>query len=450
MIEKYVNAHLQEELFFKRAASGLDMYIVPKKGFSKTFVYFAVSYGGMDSHFILDGRNETLPGGVAHFLEHKLFESKESNLFAEFNQRGASVNAFTNANSTVYHFACTESVAENITALMSFVQKISITESEVDKERDIIAEEIAMYEDQPDWQIYQQALKCIFSSHPIRQSIAGDKDDISRIQLGDLEKCYHAFYTPHNCFVLVVGDVSPPETFKVIERAQHRDFMNRTFLVERIDPNEPRHVAQERLEMNFPVTNTKTLIGFKEKPLGLKGKALYRHVLVSKLMNDMFFGKASLLYNRLYQMGQINGTFGIDYLFDKTYGFTLLGGDNLDSDGVMGVIRAYASELEAGVLEIDAALEAQFERLKKKTLGRYLMSFNSLEFIGHQYVTHIMKGINPMDSIDLMATIEIEDVLRRFLSHIVNNTPAIVTLKSNQERANAGDDVGDNAGDDAE
>ncbi len=430
MIEKYSNAHFHEELFFKRAASGLDMYIVPKKGFSKTFVYFAVSYGGMDSHFILDGRNVKVPGGVAHFLEHKLFESKDSSLFAAFNQRGANVNAFTNGNSTVYHFSCTEMVEENIQALMSFVQKFTITESEVEKERGIISEEIAMYEDQPDWQIYQQVLKSIFHSHPIRQSIAGNKEDIQRIQLSDLEKCYHGFYTPHNCFVLVVGDVSPPETFQVIERAQHPDFMNRTFLVEAIDSNEPRHVAKERTEIVFPASNGKTLIGFKEKPMTLKGKALYRHVLVSQLMNDMFFGRASLLYNRLYQMGLVNRTFGVDYLYDKSYGFTLVGGDEMDPDGVMGVVKAYACELESGVLQIDEALEAQFVRLKKKTLGRYLMSFNSLEFIGHQYVTHILKGINPMDSIDLMGTIEIEDVIRRFLSHIVHNTPAIVTLKA--------------------
>jgi predicted Zn-dependent peptidase len=428
MIEKYTNEHLGETLHYKKAASGLDMYVVQKKDFTKTFAYYATAYGGNDSEFLHRGVHIEMPQGMAHFLEHKLFESKEKSIFKRFNQRGASVNAYTNAKATVYYFSATESFEENLKDLMDFVQVLEITEDDVEKEKGIIQEEIAMYLDQADWRLYQSTLEALYRVFPMRHSIAGNYRSLLRIEKSDLDYCYKTFYTPRNSFVLVVGDVPIRETFDLIEATQTVEFINRPFEVERLSYPEPISVNTERVDIPFNVSQVKSFIGFKDSVEGIKGKSLYRRSLVSKLMNELFFGRASVIYNRLYQSGQINTTFGIDYLYDQGYGFTLIGGDGHDPEAVHAAILAFGLEVDDDQDALLDDLESQFERVKRKAMGRYLMSFNGLEFIGHQYVSHILKGINPMDYLDTMEGIRVEEVIERFKSHLIKQTPCIVTL----------------------
>lgn len=433
MIEIYENKELKERLHYKKTASGLDVYVIPKEGFTKTYVYFAVKFGGRHTATIVDNQLLKLPEGTAHFLEHKLFESQEKDLFKRFNARGASVNAYTNATATVYYFSATELIEENLKDLLAMVQNLSVTEADVEREKQIIAQEIAMYRDQADWQLYHRMLRALYHKHPIRQRVAGDEQSISEIDLECLERAYRAFYTPSNCFVFAVGAVNPQGFIGEVERNLTPDFMNRGSKIEAIAPVEPNSVRFDRLSYPFAVAYTKCLIGIKDTDRPLQGKALYRQSLVVRLMQELFFGRASELYNRLYQTGVVNATFGVDYLFDYDYGFSLIGGDNLDPEGVWSAIRAYGQELETAFnsAEFSAhqiALETQFEQVKRRAMGRYLMSYNGLEFIGHHFVTHILKGINPLNYLELVAQINFQEVLEAFFMAVNQSTPALVSL----------------------
>lgn len=434
MIEIFENHYLNEKLHYKKSASGLDIYTIPKQGFSKTFVYFGVKFGGKDVAKIVDGQVKKWPEGTAHFLEHKLFESQEKDLFQKFNSRGASINAYTNASSTVYYFSCTEQLRENLDALLRMVQHLELTEEDVEREKSIITQEIAMYRDQADWQLYHRTLRALYHNHPIRRSVAGDELSISKIDVALLMAAYKTFYTPHNAFVLVVGDVVPKSIVEWVEQAMTVEFKNRGAKVETVAVSEPDSVKFDYVAYPFELSYSKLLVGFKDTNRPLKGKSLYRHSLVVRMMQELFFGRASELYNRLYQSGVVNATFGVDYLFDVDYGFSLIGGDNMDAEALLVAIKAYGLEVDHQTKEGDTkewleALQEQFDAVKSRALGRYLMSYNGLEFIGHHFVTHILKGINPLNYVDLIESVTLEEVLSVFAKHIVNAQPAIVQLQ---------------------
>lgn len=434
MIEIYENTTLQERLHYKKSPSGLDVYVIPKAGFSKAYAYFAFKFGGRDTERIVNDQLVRFPEGTAHFLEHKLFESQEKDLFKRFNARGATVNAYTNAASTVYYFSATEHLQENLQALLSMVQRLEITEADVEREKGIIGQEIDMYRDQADWQLYHRTLRALYHKHPLRQSVAGDEASIAAIDMAVLNRAYRTFYTPGNSFVLVVGDVNPSEVMAWVESGLTTDFINRSARLEAVSPSEPEAVRFDRLSYPFALAYSKSLMGFKDTVRPLYGKQLYRRSLILRLMQELFFGRASELYNRLYQSGIVNATFGVDYLFDVDYGFSLIGGDNMDPEAVLAAIRTYGIELDSRLAGEDAhghrqELERQFEQVKRRAIGRYLMSYNGLEFIGHHFVTHILKGINPLHYPEIVEQVSFEEVLAAFESHVLGNTPALVSLE---------------------
>ncbi len=433
MIEIYENTAINEKLHYKKTPSGLDVYVIPKAGFSKTYAYFAFKFGGRDTQLIIDGQSVKFPEGTAHFLEHKLFESREKDLFKKFNEKGASVNAFTNASSTVYYLSCSESLKENLHALLTMAQTLDITEEDVEREKRIIAQEIDMYRDQADWQLYHRTLRAMYHKHPIRQSVAGDASSVASIDLEMLYRAYNAFYTPTNSFVLVVGDVNPQQIMDWVEGSLTTPFKNRISILEAVSSSEPSKVKFDRVAYPFAVGFSKCLLGFKDNYRPLTGKALYHQSLVVRMMQELFFGRASILYNRLYQSGTVNATFGVDYLFDTDYGFTLIGGDNIEPEHVLAQIRDYGTELitqidQGASSEYYQELERQFEQVKRRALGRYLMSYNGLDFIGHHFVTHILKGINPLNYVELVEGISFNTVVKAFFSQIHDQTPAVVTL----------------------
>ena len=317
--------------------------------------------------------------------------------------------------------------------MLGMVQQLDIDEADVEREKRIIGEEIAMYRDQADWQLYHRTLRALYHKHPIRQSVSGDESSIEEITLQILQKAYSSFYTPNNSFVLVVGDVVPQQVIEWVEEGLTVEFKNRLSILEAVAPLEPHTVKFDRVAYPFSVPYTKCLFGFKDNVRPLLGKQLYRQSLVVRIMQELFFGRASVLYNRMYQSGIVNATFGVDYLFDADYGFTLMGGDNIEPDHVIAALRAYGMELKDQLdqgqnTSFYLELNQQFEQVKRRALGRYLMSYNGLEFIGHHFITHILKGINPLNYIELVEAVDLDAVVATFFAHIDKTTPAIITL----------------------
>ena len=223
-MEKIEFKQLQEELYHEKLENGLEVYILPKKGFNKTFATFTTKYGSIDNHFVPLGSEEYIkvPDGIAHFLEHKLFEKEDGDVFQQFSKQGASANAFTSFTRTAYLFSSTSNVELNLDTLMDFVQEPYFSEKTVEKEKGIIGQEITMYDDNPDWRLYYGVIQNLYENHPVRIDIAGTVESISHINKDLLYECYGTFYHPSNMLLFVVGPVNVEQTMKQIKDNQNK------------------------------------------------------------------------------------------------------------------------------------------------------------------------------------------------------------------------------------
>ena len=205
----YKNRIINEEVISAKLDSGLDVLLIPKKGYIKKYAIFSTKYGSNDNKFIPINENDVIqvPEGIAHFLEHKLFEEPEGNIFDEFSKLGTNVNAFTNFNQTSYLFSCTDNFCESLELLIKFVQNPYFTDENVEKEKGIIAQEIKMYEDNPGWRVFFNALKGMYFEHPVKIDIAGTIESIQNIDKETLYKCYNTFYNPKNMVLVTVGEI---------------------------------------------------------------------------------------------------------------------------------------------------------------------------------------------------------------------------------------------------
>lgn len=208
MIER-IFPGLGEKIYEDTLPNGLRIKVVPKRGFARSYAFFATDYGSMDTRFRLDGKDYVSPDGVAHYLEHKMFDMPDGNALQKMSQTGASPNAFTSYNITAYHFSCTSMFEENFRTLLQFVSQGYFTQESVEKERGIIAQEIKMYADNPASRVDENLFCAMYRNHPIRVPVAGTVESIQDITAQTLIDCHRAFYDPSNMVLCVVGDVDP-------------------------------------------------------------------------------------------------------------------------------------------------------------------------------------------------------------------------------------------------
>ena len=278
---------LRETLYYERMANGLDVYVLPKPGFQKTYATFSTKYGSIDNRFRVGGGEvHEVPDGIAHFLEHKMFEEPEGDVFAKFASRGASANAFTSFDRTVYLFSATEHILDNLRTLLDFVQNPYFTDENVEKEKGIIGQEIKMYQDQPDWRSYFGLIGAMYNVHPIRIDIAGTIESISRITKETLYTCYRTFYHPSNMMVFVVGGVNPEEVFELVRENQSGKTIEPQGQIDRLFDMEPAEVRERRKETILPVALPKCLFGFKEDAPAVAGDDMVRQELLTRLVFD--------------------------------------------------------------------------------------------------------------------------------------------------------------------
>ncbi len=243
--------NIDETVYIHEHSSGLKSFVVPKKGYSKKYATFATHYGSINNEFVMHGEKDAIrvPDGIAHFLEHKLFEQKDGSVMDKFSQLGSNPNAYTSFAQTVYLFSCTDRFKENFQLLLDFVQNPFITEESVEKEKDIIAQEIRMYEDDPNWRVFFNLLDAFYVNNPVKIDIAGTVESISKIDREVLYKCYNTFYHPSNMMILVVGDVEPEEVFKQIEDSVVAKSSKPE--IKRIFPDEPKQLTGNMLSKSL-------------------------------------------------------------------------------------------------------------------------------------------------------------------------------------------------------
>nr|WP_301290330.1 pitrilysin family protein [Paenibacillus sp. 1781tsa1] len=394
--------------------NGLHVYILPKPGFQKTYATFATKYGSVDNHFQVEGQEAVkVPDGIAHFLEHKMFEEPTGDIFATFASYGASANAFTSFDQTVYLFSATEHVNENIQTLVNFVQNPYFTDQNVEKEKGIIGQEIDMYADNPDWRVYFGLIEAMYQKHPVHIDIAGTVESIRTITKEMLYECYNTFYHPSNMLLFVVGGVDPQEVIDMVRSNQEQKDYKPQGSIQRFFEPEPEQVGEARREAKLAVSLPKCLFGFKETDVGLTGEKLLRRDMTTQLMMDLLFGSSTRLFQKLYDEDLISDSFGHEYNSSPQYAFSAIGGDTKDPDQLLARIRE----------EVDAIVEkgfesTDFERARKKKIGGYLRMLNSPENIAHEFTRQQFRGGDFFNMLPLYESITLEDVNLRLREHI--------------------------------
>ncbi|SMQ71598.1 Predicted Zn-dependent peptidase [Bacillus sp. OV166] len=407
-MEKITFDQLQEELYHEKLANGLNVYILPKKGFNKTFATFTTKYGSVDNTFVPLGKEEyvKVPDGIAHFLEHKLFEKEDGDVFQQFSRQGASANAFTSFTRTAYLFSSTSDVEKNLETLVDFVQDPYFSEKTVEKEKGIIGQEITMYDDNADWRLYFGLIQNLYQNHPVKIDIAGTIESISHITKDWLYECYNTFYHPSNMLLFIVGPVDPNSFMNQVKENQAKKEYKDMPEIKRKFETEPPQAAEKKQVLEMNVQTSKCLLGIKALHVDQTGDELLKNELTMNVLLDLLFGKSSENYNQLYNEGLIDETFSFDYTQEQGFGFAMIGGDTGEPDKL-------AETLEKMLLMAKSQMifdEEQLERAKRKKIGAFLRAINSPEYIANQFTRYAFNDMNLFDVVPTLEKITLNDI----------------------------------------
>ena len=390
-----------ESVYRETLPNGLQICVVPKPGFTKSYAFFATRYGGMDTRFCLNGKWLDTPAGIAHYLEHKMFDTKDGNALQDLAKNGAEPNAFTANAMTGYYFDSTSHFEENLKILLSFVSVPYFTEESVAKEQGIIGQEIRMIEDNPDWQLYTRMLQALYSSSTARTSIAGTVESISHITAETLYDCHKAFYTPSNMILTVVGNIKPERVAEIARRIlpdEGGPVIPRDYGVE------PDDVMEKETRLAMEVASPQFLVGFKCRPAA-DGEAYMRTAIIGDMACDILLGDSSPLYQRLYDQGLINTSFGGSFEMLPGVAYLYAGGDSKDS-------RTVKEEIQKETLRLvkEGIDEEFYQRIRKASFGANLRGLNSFENIAVSLSEGYFHGYDPLRFPQVFDSITREDV----------------------------------------
>ena len=424
-MDKTVYHRIGETVLRCTMPNGLQVCIVPRKDFQRSYALFATRYGGMDMRFALDGQWLDTPAGIAHFLEHKMFDTAEGNALQELAQNGAEPNAFTSNAITVYYFDSTDHFYENLKILLSFVSVPYFTEESVAKEQGIIGQEIGMIEDNPEWQVYKQLMQALYESSPARVSVAGSVESISHISAQTLYDCHKAFYTPSNMCLAVVGDVDVDEVLRLAQEilpAECAPQIERDYGAE-----ESLQPYQKEIRSRMEIAMPTFLAGFKCAPVP-EGEDRMRRNIIGSLACDALMGDSSPLYARLYAEGLVNGTFGSSYDILPGAAYVYAGGDSNDH---ASVVQAILDEAERLVREgID---EDYYQRLRRANFGTALKALNSFEAIAVSAAEGCFEGYDPFRFPEVYDDITSRDLVDFIRENICRSRMALSLIEPKEE-----------------
>lgn len=407
---------LGETVYCGTLPNGLEIRVVPKPEHAKKYAFFATRYGGMDTRFRLNGKWLDTPAGIAHYLEHKMFDTKEGNALQELAKNGAEPNAFTSNAMTGYYFDSTDHFDENLEILLSFVSVPYFTEESVAKEQGIIGQEIRMIEDNPDWQIYVRMLRALYHSHTARTSIAGTVESISHITAETLYDCHRAFYTPSNMILTVVGNADPVKVSELARRVLPQEGGP---VVPRDYGSEPEAPAERETRLAMEVSSPQFLAVWKCRPVP-EGEERLRAMILGDLACDLLFGESSPLYQRLYSQGLINSSFGGDFELLPGAAFLYAGGECREP-------RTVAAELqkEADRLVREGVDQDFFQRTLRASFGSSLRGLNSFENIAVSLTEGWSGGFDPFRFPEVFDSVTQEDVLNFLRDNLTEERSAL-------------------------
>lgn len=409
------NLKVKEKLYIEKLENGLTVMIIPKPGVEKKYMIWGTNYGSNDNKFIVPGEEKIteVPNGVAHFLEHKLFEQENgTNSLDVLTALGVNANAYTTNDHTAYLFECTDNFYEAMDELMDYVQHPYFTDENVEKEKGIIGQEIRMYDDYPDWRVYLNVMQAMYHENPIKIDITGTIETINKIDKEILYKCYKTFYNPSNMAIVLGGDFKPED---MLEEVKKRLVDKKTSgEIKRIYPKEEETIVKGEIEQTLEVSQPIFTIGIKdtrkECTLESKNEIVKKHIAMEILLN-LLLGRSSKLYKKLYQEGIIYGVPSLDYEFGKNYAHVLIAGQSKDPKALYEKFKEGVKELkEKGIAE------EGFGRAKKMIYGGYVKEYNDVQDIARMFLADYFKGINSFDYLE-----EIEGINVEYLNQVLND-----------------------------
>ncbi|MBQ8623767.1 MAG: insulinase family protein [Oscillospiraceae bacterium] len=371
-------------------------------GFTGTSAMFGTKYGSVNTTFktVNDDDFITVPEGVAHFLEHKLFENEDCDVFKLFAKTGAHDNAYTSFDSTVCYFDCTDNFTQSLEILLDFVQKPYFTQETVDKEQGIIGQEIRMCEDNPYRRVYFNLLSAVYKNHPVKIEIAGTVDSISKIDADLLYRCYNTFYNLNNMVLAVAGNCRVNEVLAVCDKMLKP---SRNIDLECISPDEPEEVASKMITQKMSVGIPLFAFGFKASPSN--GRQRLKDEYISSFLLSLVFGQTSRFYQENSASGLINSSLESETLDGDGYFVNILTGESRDPERLKElVIREIQKVLNTGIDE------AEFEMLKRSRYGSIIKSFNSVSGCCSRLLETHIGGCGPFDSVDVLASLTALDI----------------------------------------
>lgn len=419
---------LDETTYEVKLNNGLTVYLHPKLDYERTFAIFNTNFGSVDLNFIPLGEGEWVgaPQGVAHFLEHKLFEKEDGDVFGKFSAQGASANAFTSYEQTAYLFSAVNEVEKNLELLLDFVQDPYFTEETVEKEKGIIAQEILMYDDMPEWRIQRLLLENLYPKHPARYDIAGTVESIQEITSDILYENYHTFYHPENMQLFIIGPFDHEKILYLIEENQNKkEFAPQTPIQRKIEMA-PLSEITPYYEEEADLSRSKAMLGIRGDEEKLSGKEKIKRQLAIRFGLDMLLGTTSDTYLTFYDQGIIDDSFNYSYYTGRTFNYISIEGDTKNPHEFLENIKNVLFKLDSN----PDLNEEHLELIKQKSIGSTIHAFNSLEYIAQNFLTNKEEDFTIFDQVELMQQVELEDVKRELSHYLRQEAMSQVVLKS--------------------
>ncbi len=420
-IIKEIKSPLAGEKYYRISHdSGLVIYVYPKEGYSSAYAIFGANYGSINTKFSVNGGDLiTVPDGIAHYLEHKLFESEEGDAFARFAKTGASANAYTSFEKTCYLFSCSDNFDKNLEILLDFVRSPYFTAETVRKEQGIIGQEIKMYDDSPDWRVMFNLLECLYYNHTVKIDIAGTVESIADITAEKLYSVYNVFYNLSNMTLCVSGNVTPEQILKTADKMLKKEEPKQ---IKNYFEDEPYEIVKSYTEQTLPVTLPLFNLGFKEKA----GESMMnaRCSAETDVLLTMLFSPSSRLYGELLEENLINSTFSFEVFEGPGYFSILFGGESQNPQKAANKIKEYIDSVRR-----DGVSRDDFESSKKACYGDAVTSLDSVSGIGNALVTSHFSGREIFSYIDALSKVTFDDVCRRFGEILNTDNCALSVIK---------------------
>ena len=423
------NLKIKEKLYIEKLENGLTVMIIPKTGIQKKYMIWGTNYGSNESTFIVPGEEKEtkVPNGVAHFLEHKLFEQENgTNSLDVLTALGVEANAYTTNDHTAYLFECTDNFFEAMDELMDYVQHPYFTDENVEKEKGIIGQEIMMYDDYPEWKVYLNAMSAMYHNNPVKIDIVGTIESISKIDKEILYKCYKTFYNPSNMAIVICGDFKPEEILEEIKKRLINTKASGE--IKRIYPEEPEEIVQEKIEQKLEVSMPLYTIGIKDKRAincnENKNEIVKKHIAMTILLN-LLIGRSSDLYKELYNKEIIYGQPSIGYEFTRIYAHALITGQSKEPEKVYKMFKEEVNKFKkSGINEED------FKRIKKMIYGGYIKEYDDVSDISRMFLSDYFNGINSFDYLEEIEGINVE-YLEQILKDVFKEDKMVLSIVKN-------------------